>query len=161
MLRGVIIFFILLMYICRLEAQTHPVEVVHFDWYENLTQQKNDTTYIVNFWATWCVPCVEELPYFEKINELYKHQKVKVILVSLDALKRKESVLQPFINMKKIASTVLLLNEPDYNSWIDKVNSSWQGSLPATVIFNHQKKQYVFIENSVTFDILNQHIHKQ
>ena len=47
-----------------------------------------------------------------------------------------------FIQKNNIASTVLLLDEPDYNSWIDKVSSAWSGALPATVILSKDKKLF-------------------
>ena len=59
-------------------------------------QQQNDTTYVINFWSTWCAPCVKELPYFEQVNQKYTNRKVKVILVSLDFPKQLETKLKPF-----------------------------------------------------------------
>jgi len=97
-------------------------------------QQKNDTTYVINFWATWCAPCVKELPYFEKLNQKYTDKKVKVILVSQDFSKQLEKKLKPFLEKNKLQSEVLVLIDPDANSWIDKVNPAWSGAIPATVI---------------------------
>ncbi|MEL6356336.1 MAG: thioredoxin domain-containing protein, partial [Bacteroidota bacterium] len=56
----------------------------NFDAIEPLFNQQNDTTYIVNFWATWCKPCVEELPHFQELNEKYAGQPLRIVLVSLD-----------------------------------------------------------------------------
>lgn len=104
--------------------------------------QKNDTTYVVNFWATWCVPCVQELPNFEQLNEKYKNQKVKVILVSLDMPKMAESRLLPFIEKKKLKSKVILMRDPDQNTWLPKVDADWSGAIPATVIYNKDKRKF-------------------
>ncbi len=123
------------------------------DYYLN---QKNDTTYVVNFWATWCVPCVQELPHFEKINAKYKENKVKVILVSLDMAKMIDTKLLPFINQKQIKSQVLLLRDPDADSWIPKVDSTWSGAIPATVIYNKDMRK--FYERSFTYDELEKEI---
>ena len=131
------------------------VNVVKFDWYENLMRSNNDTTYVVNFWATWCIPCVAELPYFEQLQQQYLSQKLKVYLVSLDFIKQKDQKLIPFLTKQKIKSEVVLLDEPDYNAWIDKVNPAWSGALPATVIFNTKRKQQTFFENETTFNILD------
>jgi thiol-disulfide isomerase/thioredoxin len=148
---------LLLMFVSNLFAQAYEpkVEVVKFDWYENLMRTNTDTTFIVNFWATWCMPCVAELPYFEQLQQRYKSQKVKVYLVSLDFVKQKEQKLIPFLTKQKIKSEVVLLNEPDYNAWIDKVNPAWSGALPATVIFNKKRKQQTFFENETTFNTLD------
>jgi thiol-disulfide isomerase/thioredoxin len=131
------------------------VNVVKFDWYEKLMRSNNDTTYVVNFWATWCMPCVAELPYFEQLQQRYISQKVKLYLVSLDFIKQKDQKLIPFLKKQKIKSEVILLDEPDYNAWIDKVNPAWSGALPATMIFNTKRKQKTFFENETTFHILD------
>lgn len=138
----------------QIYAQTIPV--VKFDYYEQLRAKQNDTTYIVNFWATWCKPCVNELPYFEQLSETYKNDKVQVILVSLDFIKQLDSKLKPFVSKRKLQSQVVLLDEPNYNAWIDKVDKAWGGAIPATVIFNNDKKYYRFFEREFTFEELNQ-----
>lgn len=127
-----------------------------FKSFEPYLNIQNDTTYVVNFWATWCAPCVQELPHFEKITSDYKDQKVKVLLVSLDFKKQVESDLLPFIKRKDIQSQVVHLSDPDANAWISKVDSSWSGAIPATVIYNKNKRK--FYEQSFTFDQLQSEI---
>ncbi len=135
---------------------TISVPAYDFDGLEYYLSQKNDTTYVVNFWATWCVPCVEELPHFEKINEKYKDNKVKVILVSLDMAKMIEPKLLPFIKQRQIKSQVLLLRDPDADAWIPKVDTTWSGAIPATVIYNSEMRS--FYERSFTYDELEKEI---
>lgn len=115
---------------------------------EPLFKQQNDTTYVINFWATWCVPCLEELPHFEKMNQKYASQKFKMILVSLDFPKMIESRVIPFVRKKKLKAEVILLNDPSANEWIDKVSKEWSGSIPATVIFRNSELK--FFEKSFT-----------
>jgi thiol-disulfide isomerase/thioredoxin len=67
-----------------------------------MRQNKSDTTYVINFWATWCKPCVEEIPHFEKLYATYKNQKVKVIMVSCDFKKQLETRVIPFVQNKKM-----------------------------------------------------------
>jgi len=55
-----------------------------FEDMEPLLRLQNDTTYVVNFWATWCKPCIKEIPYFKELDSTYKDQKFKLLLVSLD-----------------------------------------------------------------------------
>ncbi len=138
----------------HVKAQTIPI--VKFDYYEQLRSKQNDTTYIVNFWATWCKPCVNELPYFEQINKKYKNEKVQVILISLDFIKQYDFKLKPFVAKRELQSQVVLLDEPNYNAWIDKVDKNWGGAIPATVIFNNDKKQYHFFEREFSFEELDQ-----
>jgi thiol-disulfide isomerase/thioredoxin len=135
---------------------TVSVKAYDYAGLEYFLTQKNDTTYVVNFWATWCVPCVEELPNFEKINANYKENKVKVVLVSLDMVKMIEGKLLPFIKNKQIKSEVLLLRDPDADSWIPKVDSTWSGAIPATVIYNADNRK--FYEKSFTYDELEKEI---
>lgn len=118
------------------------VNAYEWDGLEYFLNKKNDTTYVVNFWATWCVPCVQELPYFEQLAEKHKNEKVKVILVSLDMSKQAESRLLPFIERKKIKSRVILMRDPDQNTWLPKVNADWSGAIPATVIYNKSKRKF-------------------
>lgn len=126
--------------------------------FEPYLKMQNDTTYVINFWATWCKPCVAELPNFEKLNIQYKSKKVKVILVSLDMKKQVESALIPFIKRKSLQSEVILLNDPDANSWIEKVDSKWSGALPGTMIYNKNTRQ--FYEQSFSYEALENEIKK-
>jgi thiol-disulfide isomerase/thioredoxin len=136
------------------------VSVKAYD-YEKLAyflNQKNDTTYVVNFWATWCVPCVKELPHFEKLNQQYKGKKVKVLLVSLDMAKMVESKLLPFIKKKNLRSDVVLLRDPDSNNWIPKIDKSWSGAIPATLIYNKKKRK--FYEKSFEYNELEKAVNE-
>ena len=112
-----------------------------FDELNTYIKENNSKPLVVNFWATWCAQCVKELPYFEKLNQ--ENQNVKVILVSLDFEKQVESKLIPFLKKKKIASTSIYLADKEYNSWLPKIDKNWSGSIPATVIFNQDKKIFV------------------
>lgn len=132
------------------------VKAYDFKTFEHYLHKQNDTTYVINFWATWCKPCVAELPNFEKLNVQYKGQKVKVILVSLDMKKQVEKSLLPFIKRKNIQSEVVFLNDPDADSWISKVDKNWSGAIPATVIYN--KDHSTFYEQSFTFEALEKEL---
>lgn len=105
----------------------------------------NDTTYVINFWATWCNPCVKELPYFENLNNKYVGQKIKVILISLDLKNQIESKLKPFIEKGNYKSKIVLLLDNKYNTWIEKVDSNWSGSIPATLLIKGNNR--IFAEH--------------
>ena len=89
--------------------------VMEFSELEPYLHRQNDTTYVINFWATWCRPCVKELPYFEQVTEKYKEQKVKVILVSLDFAEEIETKLIPFIKRKDLKSKIIVLDRETFN----------------------------------------------
>lgn len=128
------------------------IPVYDFEGVEPFLQKENDTLYIVNFWATWCKPCVKELPYFESIGEDFADQKVKVLLVSLDFPEKLESNVLPFIEKHQLKSQVILLDDVDSNTWIPKVDESWSGAIPATLIYSRNKRK--FYEGSFTYDEL-------
>ena len=122
----------------KLSAQIAVYE--KFDDFEKAILKEDDNTYVINFWATWCAPCIKELPYFEKLHT--DNPKVKVIFVSLDSRKDLEKKLVPFVNRKKITTQVVLLSDKDYNAWLDKIDSSWSGAIPATLILNGKRKLF-------------------
>ncbi len=119
---------------------------------EPLLNKKNDSIYVVNFWATWCRPCIKEIPAFEKINAEYKTKKVNVILVSLDFPEHLEKKLIPFVEKRNIKSEVVLFDDSDANSWIPKVNENWSGAIPATIIYSNSERK--FYERSFTYEEL-------
>lgn len=133
------------------QSENDKIEVYDFSGLEALLNAADDKTYVINFWATWCKPCIEELPYFEEL-EAQGGDGIKVILVSLDFPDKLESQLIPFITDKNIKSQVILLDDPHENEWIPKVDSSWTGAIPATLIFNKSKRG--FYEKPFTKDAL-------
>jgi thiol-disulfide isomerase/thioredoxin len=130
-----------------------PIRKYSFVELEPLLHNNNDTTYIINFWATWCIPCRKELPVFERIHLEYQNQPVKVLLVSLDFPGEIASSLIPFLKKNNITADVVLLNDPNSNSWINKIDSSWTGSIPATLVYN--KKSRAFYEKDFDYETLN------
>ena len=125
---------------------------------EPILNRQDNKTYIINFWATWCKPCVEELPVFEKIGELYKNKNVEVILVSLDFPNQLETRLIPFIKKHKLRSKVILMTDTDQNTWIPKISEKWSGAIPATLIYNKNSRE--FYEQSFTIDLLQKELNK-
>ena len=118
------------------------VPEMNFEQLKPYLNKNNDTVYVVNFWATWCQPCVEELPAFLSVAKELKNDKVKFIFVSLDFPSQKENRLIPYLNKNNFTEQVVLLNDPDSNSWIDKVNSEWSGAIPATIIYKGEKRSF-------------------
>jgi thiol-disulfide isomerase/thioredoxin len=118
-----------------------------------LLNQKGNKTYVVNFWATWCAPCIKELPYFEELNN---NKNIEVILVSLDFPKHKEKRLLPFIKKRQLSSRVILLDDDNENFWINEINTTWSGALPATLIYTQNRRG--FYEQSFTKEELFQEV---
>jgi len=141
-------------------AKAQELKVINKSDLLALLNSKSDTTYVINFWATWCKPCVEELPVFEKINSDYKGKKVKVVLISNDFKKQVTPKLKPFLLEKNIQSEVWWMSETDPNVWVNMVDPNWEGSLPATLIFKGNEQKRFFHEGDLTENTLKAIINK-
>ena len=117
---------------------------------ESRVAKGKDTTYVINFWATWCGPCVAELPNFEKINLKSANQPIKVLLVSMDFKSKLNSAVIPFVKKNRIKSEVYVINEPDQQAFIERVDAKWSGALPATLFVNTKRKVRQFYEKEFT-----------
>lgn len=142
---------------CDQPKKTAKLSAVEtFEELQPVFNKKTDSVYVVNFWATWCKPCVEELPDIEKINNDYRDKKVKVLLVSLDDLKTLDTKVRPFVKNNAILSEVILLDDPYTSTWIPKVDPHWDGAIPATLVYSKEKRY--FFPKKITYDVLQRHI---
>ena len=112
-----------------------------FDAIEALFQQRDDRTYVINFWATWCKPCVEEMPYFERLAR-EAGPDTEVIAVSLDFKKDIPTKLQSFVSTHPDLPPVVALADDKYNNWIDRVDPEWGGAIPVTIIYRNDKRVF-------------------
>ncbi len=132
--------------------QETSIPIYQYDEFAPFLNKEDGKTYVVNFWATWCKPCIKEMPYFEQLAEKYKDQQVEVLFVSLDFPDLLEKQVIPFVKRKQIKSRVVLLDDTGANEWIPKVDPSWSGAIPATVIYNSNGRK--FFEKSFTYQEL-------
>ena len=166
MLKNSILLFIVLLFVqCKSEKKeiqpetttnSSVVKTLNYSELKPLLEQKDDKNYVVNFWATWCAPCVKELPYFEELEAEFKDQNIDVLLVSLDFPNKKDTKLLPFLKKKNIKSKVVLLDDANEDVWIQAIDDSWSGALPATLFYN--KKNRKFFEQSVTRETLHKEL---
>ncbi len=129
------------------------VKLLTLDELDKRIAKGKDTTYIINFWATWCSPCVAELPNFEKLRLASAKKPVKVILVSLDFKSKLQREVIPFVQRNNINAEVFLLNEPDQQQYIERIDKKWSGAIPATLFVNKKTRQ--FYEKTFTTRELN------
>lgn len=130
-------------------ALAQQAEVIKLQKLRQLIDTRSDKVLVINFWATWCAPCVKELPLFEKLN-LEGRADVKVTLVSMDLdLDPNPDKVYRFVERKNIRSEVLLLDEQNPNEWISKIDNSWSGALPATIVINQRTGKRKFIEKEL------------
>lgn len=144
-----IILLLLISSLSGLKAQT--VNLLTLDQLDNRLNLGKDTTYIVNFWATWCAPCLKELPHFEKLGTDLQDKKVKILLVSADYPSKLNSAVRPLAKRLKLKNEVFLLNEKSQQVYIDRVDKSWSGALPATIFINRSKGKREFHEKEFTY----------
>lgn len=117
-----------------------------------------DTTYVVNFWATWCVPCVAELPNFEKLRLANLNKPVKILLVSLDFKSKLQTTVIPFVQKNQINAEVFLLNAQDRQTDIQRIDKKWSGAIPATWFVNKKMRRFYekeFTETELKNTLLN------
>lgn len=134
------------------------IKIYNYDELAPLLHKQDDKIHVVNFWATWCKPCVEELPAFEKLQATYKDKNVEVLLVSIDFPNQIEEQLVPFIKENKIQSEVVVLDDPYQNKWINAIDKTWSGALPATLIYKNNKR--AFYEQSFDEELLLKEVDK-
>lgn len=121
--------------------------------------QHPDKILVINFWATWCKPCVEELPDFEKLNTAYSDKNVEVWLINLDFNSAVEKSVKPFIEKRGLKSRVIHLTDTDPNEWVNLVDENWGGNIPATLIYQFGKRMY-FQPNQLDYEKLVELISK-
>ncbi|HMP29103.1 MAG TPA: TlpA disulfide reductase family protein [Saprospiraceae bacterium] len=129
-------FLILLLHSLNSYTQTVK-EYDSIDSFYARINQDEDTLYVVNFWATWCAPCVKELPHLLVAEQKLKDQPTKFIFLSLDFKKDIQKRLIPFINKRKILSEVAVLTDTDANRYVDFINKEWDGAIPATMLYKN------------------------
>ncbi|MDB5226372.1 MAG: TlpA family protein disulfide reductase [Bacteroidota bacterium] len=128
-----------------LRSYAQEITIVKIEDLKKVYEKPNDTTYIINFFATWCGPCMMEMPV---LNEFYRNNKntsKQLIFVSLDNSKYLKK-LPSFIKKLKIEAPVYLLNESSDFSWLPLIDKRWQGSIPATMVVNNKKHIQAFFE---------------
>jgi thiol-disulfide isomerase/thioredoxin len=118
-----------------------------------------DTVYVINFWATWCQPCVQELPIFNELHRKFANSPVKILMVSLDFKDSYPYKLQGFLKRKPLLPDVVWLAETDPNSYIPKIEPSWEGSIPATLIIRPHKDK-TFLEGQLNYRKLSAAVDK-
>lgn len=145
-------FYLFMIGFFSFSAYSQNVKLINIDQLKERIKNGKDSTYVVNFWATWCAPCIKELPHFEKLGAAHKSEKLAVLLVSLDFKSKLESNVIPFVKRKNLKNEVFLLNESNPQEFIDRIDPSWSGSIPATLFIKNDKRK--FVESEFTYEQL-------
>jgi thiol-disulfide isomerase/thioredoxin len=117
---------------------------------QKFLQAETGDVVVVNMWATFCKPCVAELPSFIKITDKYKSNNVKLLLVSLDLPSFYPKKIATFAKSHKFNSNIAWLDETNADYFCPKIDPSWSGSIPATLILNTKTGYRKFIEEEMS-----------
>lgn len=149
------ILFVIVSLLLSASVIAQPGQSLTADDINARVQSQNDTTYIVNFWATWCSPCLKELPAFDTLATTTKNEKVKIMLVSVD-YKTQLPALEKFLQKNKVGNEVFLLAGSSEQEYIDKIDKTWSGAIPATLMVKNGKRK--FFEKDFTYpDLLKEY----
>lgn len=140
--------FAFLFSLAALLAEAQEARLVRLGELQKIIDTPSDEIKVINFWATWCGPCIKELPLFEKLNQERKDVKVTLVSMDIDLDPNPEKVYK-FVGRKSIRSQVVILNEKNPNGWIDKIEKEWSGALPATLIINSKNGKRKFVEKEL------------
>ena len=117
---------------------------------------ESKTPLIINMWATWCKPCIEELPYFQ--DEVKKYDSLQLLLVSLDFEEAFPDGIKKFMKKRKVTAPVLWLDETNADYFCPKIDTKWSGAIPATLFINNKTGYRNFIEEQISREKLQQEI---
>jgi thiol-disulfide isomerase/thioredoxin len=122
------------------------------------TIKESKTPLIVNFWATFCVPCLQEIPYFQEIASQYKSNDVSLVFVSLDM---KEAYPVKVNNMAKklnLTYPVVWLNETNADYFCPRIDTTWTGGMPSSLFVNNATGYHKFLEEPLSKEKLEKEI---
>ncbi|MFY7899853.1 MAG: TlpA disulfide reductase family protein [Chitinophagaceae bacterium] len=138
-----VIFILVCTVLYSLQAQSQTIKKVKITDVIKMADTAT-TPLIINFWASWCKPCVQELPWFEKTVAEYQSKGVKLVLVSLDFAEDYPKGIAEFAKKKGYTSQIVWLNETDANMFCPKIDKTWEGTIPVTLMVNNAKKYRAF-----------------
>ena len=143
------ILFGVWMILMGMGARAQEIKAVKMDDVVKMIETSTEPI-IVNFWATWCAPCVHEIPWFEKNVYTTDGAKVKLVLVSLDFKEDFPANLKAFVQKNKYQSQVVWLSETNADSFCPKIDKSWDGAIPASLFVNNKTKYRKFYGRQLT-----------
>jgi thiol-disulfide isomerase/thioredoxin len=122
------------------------------------TIKESKTPLIVNFWATFCVPCIEEIPYFQELAQQYKSKDVSLVFVSLDLREAYPSKIIAMAKRLNLIFPVAWLDETNADYFCPKIDTSWTGGMPSSLFVNNTTGYHKFYEDQVSREKLEKEI---
>ena len=122
------------------------------------TINESKTPLIVNFWATFCVPCIQEMPYFQEMARQYKSQNVSLLFVSLDLREAYPTKVNEMAKKLNLTSPVVWLNETNADYFCPKIDTTWSGGMPSSLFVNNATGYHKFFEDQLSKEKLEKEI---
>lgn len=116
------------------------------------------TPLIINFWATWCKPCIEEIPYFQEEVSKHKKDSLRLILVSVDYKEEFPAGIAAIAKKRKFKVPICWLDETNADYFCPKIDPKWSGAVPATLFINNKTGYRKFFEEQLSKDKLKKEI---
>ena len=137
-MKKIVVFFVCLIVFAQTQAQNQPIRKVKINDLMKIIDTST-VPLVVNFWASWCAPCIKEIPWFEQSVASFKDQKVKLILVSLDFAEDYPKAIAAFAKKNNYTSTIVWLDETNADEFCPKIDKQWDGAIPVTLMVNKKK----------------------
>lgn len=150
-------FFIAVLFLCAYVVTGQEIRKIKITELEKMIAESKGPL-IINVWATWCRPCIEELPYFLEEWKENKKDGLELLLVSLDFEEAYPEKIQKFIDRRKIKPPVVWLDETNADYFCPKVDPRWTGAIPASLFINNQTGYRSFYEGQITHKELKKEI---
>jgi len=117
-------------------AAAEPVKLLRPEQYRaRIVAPRKGRVLLVNFWATWCVPCREEMPDLVAASQAFPSRDLAVVLVSVDSARSASAEVPKFLSQLKIPFVCWLAKTHDPQDFIDAVDANWDGSVPYTIVY--------------------------
>lgn len=145
MKKTILLLLVVLSAMCSL-AQVKKIKITDLEAHI----QNSDHPLVISFWATWCAPCVEEIPWLQEGVAKFADQKVELVLVSLDFPKDYPKSIDAFIKKKNFRATFYWLDETNADYFCPKIHPRWEGGIPATLFVNNKTGYRRFFDRALT-----------
>jgi len=127
---------------------------------KRLIGERSGKVLLLNIWATWCEPCIAEFPDLKKLSQTYDTAAVEVVAISADYPDEVDTKIMPFLRKTDVPFRVFVAQFEHPEDFINAVNRSWSGALPASLIYDSRGKERFFHVGQQSFDDFKREINK-
>ena len=141
----------------HINAQTHRpqrrVVPINEQALRQLIHERTGRVLLLNIWATWCKPCVEEFPELIKLRQTCRDSLVDIVAISVDYPDEVDSKIIPFLDTLGVPFTVFVADFSKPEDFIRSLDPSWSGAVPATFVFDRHGKERTFLLGRKNYEI--------